>query len=135
MRGNSGNHSRRQAKGQAGFTLVELLLVMIIIAILAAIALPVYLSQRAKGWDANVQSDLYNAAIAQAAYNAEHSSYTGNVDDLTATGYNRSSNIDISIPTSGEQYCMEAFHKGDPERIWRIASAGGNVNPEVGECP
>lgn len=121
---------------EGGFTFIELLMVIVIIAILAAIALPMYLSQRQKGWDANIQSDLYNAAIAQVAYNAEHSSFTGDVNELFTRGYNKSEKIEISVPTSGEQYCMEAFHEGDPERIWRIASTGGNnVNPEVGECP
>jgi prepilin-type N-terminal cleavage/methylation domain-containing protein len=45
-----------------GFTLIELLVVMIIIGILAAIAIPVFLSQKKKGYEASMKSDLRSIA-------------------------------------------------------------------------
>ena len=49
---------------EEGFTLIELLVVILIIAILAAIAIPVFLRQREKGYVADVQSTLKNWATA-----------------------------------------------------------------------
>jgi len=47
---------------QRGFTLIELLVVIVIIAILAAIAIPIFFSQRDKAQQAQVVSGLKNAA-------------------------------------------------------------------------
>ncbi len=68
--------------GARGFTLIELMLVMVLIAVLSAIATQYYFGYRATAFDARAMHDLGNAAIAQEAYYATNFSYV----DFESTG-------------------------------------------------
>jgi len=57
-----------QLKREYGFTLIELLVVMIVIGILAAIAIPTFLSQRRKAHDTSTKADVNHLGKEVATY-------------------------------------------------------------------
>ena len=66
-----------------GFTLVELLIVLVIIGILAAIAVPQFSRVREKAYFAAMKSDLRNLAAQQELYYATEYSYSASLTDLS----------------------------------------------------
>src|SRR5207248_8154043 len=67
----------RRHKGQEeGFTLIELMVVVLIIAILIAIAIPTFLGARSRAQDRQAQSNIRNALLAEKTYYTDKQAYT-----------------------------------------------------------
>ena len=77
-----------------GFTLIEILIVVVVLGILAAIAIPRYTRARENAYSAAVRSDLENLALAQEAYFDDNLSYTTDVSSLV---YSTSQGVTITV--------------------------------------
>ena len=118
---------------EGGFTLIELLVVILIIAILAAIAIPVFLNQRKKGWTSQVQSTLKNMATSEETYlatpgNTTYASGTTAVADLQALGF-RYSATEVTPEVVGidaaKSYCLKVTSAHDTSIVWYYSSNVG----------
>jgi type IV pilus assembly protein PilA len=104
-------------KKDSGFTLIELLVVVIIIGILAAIAIPVYLHQREKGWRAQAVVDMKNASTAIESWATDHDGSYAGVDgatedapQLTGEGFRHGSLVAVQVVSTADSYCVRGLH-------------------------
>ena len=85
-----------------GFTLIEIMLVVALLAILVGIAIPAYNKQKLKGNRATAINALTTAAQAEERWYTDNGTYTGNAADigLPATTEGGRYNLGVASPTS-----------------------------------
>jgi len=115
-------------KTTSGFTIVELLIVIVVIGILAAITIVAYNGVQQRAIESTLKSDLANASKQIELSNADDGSYpTSFPSDVKV-----SKNVTLSLSQNGTGYCINAESLTNSTMQWSFSSPGGGL--QTGLC-
>ena len=117
----------RKKEGQKGFTLIELMIVIAIIGILAAIAIPQFVSYRQKGYNTKAKGELKSFYTACQAYFADQPTLSNCDTNTIAATFVPTS--DVIITTTPGQTLTGATAYHDAGTSTYTIGASGNITP------
>ena len=121
--------SRNKMRPQQGLTLLELIVVVAVLGILAAIALQQFQLHRARVIDASMRSDLKNAALAMESYYSEFLSYPTTESAILLVGYRKTHGMSLSINvTSPATFTLTASRPEGSQPSFTFDSTTGLIN-------
>ena len=117
-------------RDEKGFTLIELMIVIAIIGILAAIAIPQFNAYRARSYNASANTDLRNTMTSQEGYFIDHDTYTGAAGDLTGSyGLITSTGTILAVTGNSTTYSVttENSKAGTYAVTYTVTGPGGDI--------
>jgi prepilin-type N-terminal cleavage/methylation domain-containing protein len=120
---------KRNLASEVGMTLLELLVVMAVLGILAAIATQQFMLYRSRAMDLQMKSDLKNAAVAMESYYAEFQSYAGTVAAIQLVGYRKTADVTLTINlTSPSSFTLTASKPTGSQPSFSFNSTTGLID-------
>jgi Tfp pilus assembly protein PilE len=116
---------------------MELLVVVVVLGVLAAVAVPLYANHRVKAYDAAAMTDLHHLAQHEETYLATAGRYGSGTELNSPKGtvkFSPEVTLKVQSFEGTKGYCVSAGHERSPTK-WYYDSTAGGMQPDGQKCP
>jgi len=122
----------RPKRNEKGFTLIELMIVIAIIGVLSAIAIPQFANYKRRAANSAAMSDAKNLATAQEVYHADNNIYASSLEDLDDAGFlgfSKGVALVGEITADADSWNAKLKHEGGTQE-YTVSGPGGSISPD-----